>query len=108
MENGIENLFRLRGLRVTHVVLDEGNAGLAFEDGSTLSVYNKFVVKRVAADSEEKICGKRLLSARETFDMIILEFESSITMQIYMGDSGYTGPEALQLRIPGEPIVIWN
>lgn len=101
-------LQKICGLKVLDVVLAISDAGINFENGISLSVYNNYVLLGGALSDEKLLVGKTVTSVDESEHVITINFENSMAIRVDMRDEAYIGPEAIQLRVPGEPIVIWN
>lgn len=100
-----EVLEALCGMSVAASTLVVGDAGIEFDNGASLAIYNGFDVEALGS---EGCVGKRVCAAYEFEDRIEIHFDGGGVIKIDMRDAAYNGPEALQLRIPGRPIVIWN
>lgn len=96
------------GLKVADVVLVIGDAGMSFEGGISLSIYNRFEVAGITLSDAHTLIGKAVTDVEVGECAITIRFEHRFAIQIDMREDAYTGPEAMQLRVPGEPIVIWN
>ena len=108
MVMGKSKLQVICGLKVVDAVLAIGDAGMSFENGISLAIYNKFVLVGIALGDAKLLIGKVVADVDEREHIITIKFENSMAIKIDMRDEAYTGPEAMQLRVPGEPIVIWN
>lgn len=98
----------LSGLKVTNIELTSGDAGIRFDNGAVLIIYNKFSTKGVNDLEVGQLEGKIVVKAEENNKLILIRFNDDSEIVVDMHDEAYTGPEALQLRIPGMPIIIWN
>jgi hypothetical protein len=96
------------GLRVVDAVLNEGNIGFSFEKGISLAIYNKIELVGFTSNGKQMLIGNVVEDVDEKNNMITIRFRNSLEIRIDMRDEAYMGPEAMQLRIPGEPIVIWS
>lgn len=96
------------GLRVTDAVLAEGDAGITFENGISLTVYNRYELEGFVSRDTQLLIDKTVTNVDEEMDMITIRFENKLALRIDMRDEAYTGPEAIQLRVPGEPIMVWS
>ncbi len=101
-------LRHLCGLRVVDAVLSEGNVGFSFEKGTSLAIYNKIELVGFASNDEKMLIGNVVEDVDEENNIIKIRFQNNLEIRIDMRDEAYVGPEAMQLRIPGEPIVIWS
>lgn len=105
---GTSKLEVISGLKVVDAALPEGDAGLRFENGISLAIYNRFELVGFASSDAELLIGNVVTELDDGANMIRIRFDNNWMIQIDMRDEAYTGPEAMQLRVPGEPIVIWN
>ncbi len=96
------------GLKVVDMVLSEDSAGVVFENEVNLIIYNKFILIGVTSYKAKKIIGKVVIGVEENEFSVTINFEDSLAIKIDMNDEAYSVPEAMQLLVPGEPIVIWN
>jgi len=96
------------GLKVSDSVFTDGDIGIAFENGVSLAVYNKHELIGFSHDDMPALIGKTVIRVDESSDATTVEFDSNLAIRIDMRDEAYMGPEAMQLRVPGEHIVIWN
>ncbi|MGN3967535.1 hypothetical protein ACS0ZG_37655 [Burkholderia gladioli] len=106
MEN--EGLRILLGKTVVDFDLTSQDAGFLFEGGITLNIYNKFSVKSVGEQNEKMLVGAVVVNIEETKESVLLEFDVGEKIEVDLKDCAYTSPEAMQLRVPGRPVVIWN
>lgn len=95
------------GLKISAVDWTPGNAGIAFENGATLNIYNSFVVPD-SSRMATALIGESVTDVTENPDTVTIVFSTGIQLRIGMGADAHTGPEAMQLRMPGQPIVVWN
>lgn len=105
---GESKLSVICGLRVVDILLVEGDAGISFENGISLAIYNKYELVGVGLSDEQLLIGNIVTDVDGSADAATIRFENNSALRIDMRDEAYTGPEALQLRVPGEPIMIWN
>jgi hypothetical protein len=91
------------GLKVIDAELTQGDAGLRFENGTNLNIYNRFKLS-----GDEALEGKTVTDVDEGQTEITIKLTGGSNIRIDMRDDAYTGPEAMQLRMPGQPIVVWN
>lgn len=96
------------GLKVADAALAEGDGGISFENGISLTIYNRYELVGFVLSDIQRLIGNIVTHVDEGVDTITIGFENNWMLRIDMRDDAYTGPEALQLRVPGEPIVIWN
>ncbi|QOJ09051.1 MULTISPECIES: hypothetical protein [Nitrosomonas] len=98
----------IQGLRVVDAVLAENGAGIIFENGINLAIYNKYELIGFSFTETQQLIGHFVTHVDEDINTIMIRFENSWALQVDMQNDAYTGPEAMQLCVPGKPIVIWN
>lgn len=98
----------IRGLKVVDAILDIGDAGVSFENGTSLAIYNNFLLLGMTPGDVKGLIGKAVTDIDEDKYRVSIKFDNDSVIQIDMRDEAYTGPEAMQLRVPGETIVVWN
>jgi hypothetical protein len=96
------------GLKVSGARLITGDAGISFENGATLAIYNRFTLTGISPSDSKQLIGKAASKIHEAPHTISIEFENQMAIRVDMRDGAYTGPEAMELCLPGEPIAIWN
>jgi len=84
------------------------SVGLHFEAGIRLIIYNKYALSGPIYDDGTIVIGSTVNQIDECSEFITICFEDASSIKIDMRDEAYSGPEAMQLNVPGEPIVIWN
>lgn len=105
---GKSKLSVICGLQVADAVLVEGDAGIRFENGISLAIYNRYELVGFVSGDAPQLIGNIVTQVDEDADTTTIRFENNWALLIDLRDGAYTGPEAMQLRVPGEPIVIWN
>lgn len=96
------------GLKIADAVLTEGDVGISFEGGISLAIYNRCELTGFFLSDAQRLIGVLVTHIDESADTITISFGNSWGLRVDMRDDAYTGPEAMQLCVPGEPIVIWN
>ncbi len=96
------------GLKVADAVLAEGDAGISFENGISLAIYNMYELEGFVLSDTQRLIGNIVTHVDEGMDTTTIRFQNNWALRIDMRDEAYTGPEAMQLRVPDDPIVIWN
>lgn len=96
------------GVRVVDVVMSKEGIGISFENGIILVIYNRFELEGFDLSDASLLRGNEIADVDEDSNVITIRFKNNWALRIDMRDEAYTGPEAMQLRIPGEPIVIWS
>lgn len=105
---GQSKLSVICGLKVADAVLAEGDAGIMFENGISLAIYNRYELEGFVLSDAHRLTGNVVTHVDEGSDTTTIRFENNWALRVDMREEAYTGPEAMQLRAPGEPIVIWN
>lgn len=108
MEMGKSKLKAICGAKIVDAVFTIGDAGMSFENGISLAIYNNFKLVGTTSSDAKTLIGKSVTDVSESKYMVTIRFDNDSVLQIDMRDEAYTGPEAMQLRVPDEPIVIWN
>lgn len=103
-----DRLLVLVGRTVIDVDLTPQDAGLLLDGQITLNIYNQFVVTGLARNDARLLVEAKVMDVQETQDLMFLEFDAGVRIEVDLRDSAYTSPEAVQLRIPGRPIIVWN
>lgn len=98
----------LLGKTIMEADLTPQDAGLLFEGGITLNLYNRYTVTGAVSFGSNAIVGAKVISVTETPEYVIFELDPKIRIEVDLADDAYTSPEAMQLRVPGSPIVIWS
>lgn len=101
-------LKKICNLKIMNAVFIEGEAGISFENGTNLSIYNRFELEGFNLEDVHLLVGSFITDVQECEEIILICFRNNLKLRIDMRDEAYTGPEALQLCVPGEPIIIWN
>lgn len=104
----ISPLCKLIGHRVVEYSYEQECMGVLFENGSALSVYNDMSVQDTRSKGDLSIAGASVSSVREDSERACIEFDNGIVWTIDLSDNAYSGPEAMQLSVVGDPIVIWR
>lgn len=96
------------GLKVTDALLSESDAGISFEGEISLVIYNRYELEGFSSNDAQWLVGKMVTHVDEATDTTTIRFENDLVLRIDMRDEAYTGPEAMQLLVPGEPTVVWS
>ena len=105
---GKSKLSVICGLKVADAVFAEGDAGIKFENGISLVIYNRYELVGFVSSDAQYLLGINVTAVDVGADTLTIRFENNWALRVDMRDEAYTVPEAMQLRVPGEPIVIWN
>ncbi|MCY1304693.1 hypothetical protein D9M70_544560 [compost metagenome] len=98
----------ISSLKVSEATFTTGAAEISFENGATLVIYNRFTLTGISPAEAKSLIGKTVSHIDDSPQAISIEFEKRIIIKIDMRDNAYTGPEAMELSVPGEPVAIWN
>ena len=104
----ISPLCKLIGHRVVEFSYEPERMGALFENGSALAVYNQMSVQDTRNRGDLSVAEASVSSVREDSDLACIEFDNGIVWEIDLSDEAYSGPEAMQLNVVGDPIVIWR
>jgi hypothetical protein len=96
----------LAGMAVTDVLKVHGYVQLLFEKDISLNIYNE--LRLCNGDDLRALNGTMLLTVEEKQETLILYFSNGKRLDINLCDTAYSGPEALELNVPGQPTVVWN
>lgn len=100
-------LDKLVSLSVTEVIQVHDYVQLLFSDGTVLNIYNDYRCEPSGQDCLA-IKGQIILSVQETATSAEITAINEARVIVDLSDEAYSGPEAMQLCVPGKPIVIWN
>lgn len=79
-----------------------------FIDGNIiLTIYNFYKIHNALSD-DCSVIDARVKNLEQIEDAVCISFSNGVKIIIDVSDAGYSSPEAIQLSIPGMPIVIWN
>jgi hypothetical protein len=102
----ISQLDVLVGMVVTGTLKVYDYVQLLFEKDISLNIYN--ALRLCNGDDIRALNGATLLKVEEKPDTLIFSFSDGKRLDIDLCDDAYSGPEALELNIPGQPTVVWN
>jgi hypothetical protein len=105
---GISKLEAICGLKVVDAILAEGDTGICFENGASLSIYNRYKLFGFDTSDAQVLIGQVVTHVNDDINAVTIIFGNNSEIRIELVDDAYTGPEAIQFRVPGEPIVVWN
>lgn len=98
----------LVGRRIVDADMAPQDGGLMFDGEITLSVYNRYELVDSGHADAQPLVGSIVLGVEEAADKVVILLDNGCHVEIDLTDDAYSGPEAMQLRVPGEPIVIWT
>lgn len=78
------------------------------DGGVILAIYNSYKLDNPKNIDTLGLVGARIISVREESTSATLKFDSRVKVVVDLSDDGYSSPEAMQLIVPGMPIVVWN
>jgi hypothetical protein len=90
----------LVGMAVTDVLKVHDYVQLLFEKDIAWRLYN--------SNNLRALNGATLLMVEEKPDTLIFSFSNGQRLDVNLCDAAYSGPEALELNVPGQPTVVWN
>ncbi|MDE3737150.1 hypothetical protein PSH28_11125 [Pseudomonas resinovorans] len=96
------------GSKIIDATLTIDDAGISFENGARLAIYNHYELIGDLPNHAKSLIGKSINRVSEDNYTISITIEGNITIKINMRDDGYTGPEAIQLIISKQEIIIWS
>lgn len=100
----------LEGHRVQVLVSTDDQVTLRTDHHWVLAIYNRFTLKSVNGNdlNVASVGGHFVVAANCLDDSASIIFEDGTVLSIDLSDSGYTGPEAMQLSGPEGETIIWN
>lgn len=101
-------LAMLCGSIIVDVKSTKNEIGIKFNTGVDLIIYNDFKCAGFGKKDIKLLTGRLVVDVDDRETMITIKFENACSIMIDMQDEAYRGPEAIQLRIPNQAIVIWN
>lgn len=103
-----QNLEKLVGLKILRFNYGRDGSDLAFENGAQLAIYNNVLIKTDMGNSTCSVEGATVSEVREAGSLIAIIFDNGLVWEVSLAESAYLGPESMQLRFPGEPIIVWR
>lgn len=80
---------------------------LYLEEDIILSIHNNFS-SNLEDFQFQNLFNRKLLFISEVEKQLNIKFDNNLWISVDLRDESYNGPEAIELLIPGEPIIIWN
>jgi hypothetical protein len=103
------SIFQVIHGQFVHALADSGQLMLSAKNGWSITIYNKFSV--FSDNGREvnplEIDGMTLDSSSMDSKKITLFFNLGYTIEIYLSDDAFNGPEAFQLAGPNSEIIVW-
>ncbi len=96
----------LEGHRLGKVEQVEDYVQLVFDEGIRLNIYSNFTIS--GEHNLTDFAGKTIRTITEVFvkpECVVFTFEDESRLHI---DLSEPDPEAMELHVPGESIVVWN
>jgi hypothetical protein len=98
----------LEGYRLVEVRQVEDYVQLVFDERITLNIYSTYTASGDQIENITDLTGKTVQTITEMFvkpEYAVLIFNDRSRLRI---DLTNPDPEAMDLHVPGEPIVVWN
>ena len=97
----------LAGKSVMRANSTDDGLGLWLDGECSLMIYNPCSILPASLKCTSLI-GRTIESASSALGEFRLNLGGGVTLVVDLRDEAYTGPEPMVLRIPGQPIVVWN
>jgi len=98
----------LVGRSIRSVVEIHDYVQLHFNLGIVLNIYNPFQVEGTNDLGLDALVGATTTQVIERVEEVVLRFGTGAVISIDLREAAYTGPEAMLLRVPGGPIIVWR
>lgn len=95
----------LLGKKICSINENVDTVSIQFSENIRLTIYNKYSFESC---SPEEICNDEIISITEQNKNFVFTFRNSGKLAVSMSYDAYLAPEAMQLRVPDKPIMIWN
>jgi hypothetical protein len=102
------SLEELTGLVISEIALENDTLGIAFDNGSSLTIFNKFEIKGDDASKLSQMKGNHLVSVTETPTTIDFTFSNGMTIIVGMTESDFCDPEAMLYYGADGMIEVWR
>ncbi len=102
------SLEELTGLIISDIALENETLGIAFENGSSLSIFNKFEIDAGDASNLSRTKGKHLVSVTDTPTTIDFYFSNGMTIRVGMTEGDFADPEAMVYYGADGMIEVWR
>jgi hypothetical protein len=102
------SLEELTGLVISDIALENDTLGMAFENGSSLSIFNKCEIDCGDASKLDSMKGEHLVSVTDTPTTIDFTFSNGVTIRVGMTESDFCDPEAMLYHDADGRIVVWR
>ena len=79
---------------------------LVFDGGAILNIYDLSQIPNELG--LKTFTGKIVRSVNESKQKFVLLFDDSSRLEVDLQNTGFTGPERMELNVPGRPTVVWN
>lgn len=98
-------LTALLGNKIINLYTDDESAGMIFEGGSKLSVFNRH---KFSPEDSSNFVGVKVESVVESEDKINIGFHNGGFLEIYLDNQSWSGPEAVELILADGQIIVWS
>lgn len=98
------------GAKVLEAMMVHDYLQLFFENQTILTIFNLFHV----LDSEGRVQDTSFLKdgilnqVSESSQQVMMSFSTGVTLCIDLREQAYEGPEAMTLKRPGHPLMVWR
>jgi len=104
---------KLEGCRINKVLAVHDYYQLYFDTDAVLTIYNPFIISQRVSSSASvniDILSGSIVKFIEVVehDCITFTFDGDLQLSIKIDYESFVGPEALELNIPNEQIMVWN
>jgi hypothetical protein len=102
---------KLEGCRVNKILSVHDYYQLYFDNDAVLTIYNPFVIsQRASSFTSINSLNDSIVKSIEVIehDCVTFTFDDDLQLSIKVDYESFTGPEALELNIPNEPIMVWD
>jgi hypothetical protein len=104
----VSSLHKLIRHRVREFSYQPERMRVLFENGSALAIYNQMSIQDTRNRGDLSVAEASVSNVREDSYHDCIRFDNGIFWTIDLSDDTYSGPEAMQLNVVGDPIVIWR
>ena len=106
----IEQLEVLAGHKVAEAVHIHDYFQIIFDDAAILTILNPYRCEDSPGQPRDtKLLTETLLEQVLELDhKVLLEFSGGLRLSIDFSDEAFVGPEAMTLKRPGYPAVVWG
>ena len=98
-------LLPLEGRYIEHVEMVHDYGQLYFEGGAILNIYD---LSKLSEKDLSALAGKVVRSVHESEKKVVLALDDGMRLEVDLENPSFSGPERLQLIVPGKPTIIWS